>query len=100
MLFDFSQLMIHRGCLGYCADYRLPILKVETYRAFLLGLALTLNNLAGGIGGGMAGLNPGLTAAITLVTSLAFFVGGMRIGHNYFAKWIGERASCLGLIAT
>lgn len=72
---------------------------IEIKEAFLLGLALTLNNLAGGIGGGMAGLNPELTATITLVTSLVFFVCGMRIGHNVLAKWIGERASFIaGLV--
>lgn len=67
--------------------------SIDFKEAFLLGLALTLNNLAGGIGGGMAGLNPELTATLTLITSLIFFVTGMRVGHNYFSNWIGERAS-------
>lgn len=74
---------IDRDCSG----------TVDFKEACVLGLALSLNNLAGGLGGGMLGLNPELTALLTSAVSFFFFVVGIKIGHNYLSNWIGERAT-------
>ena len=66
---------------------------IEFKEACVLGMALSLNNMAGGLGGGMTGLDPELTALLTGFTSFIFFVAGIRIGYNYFTRWIGERAT-------
>lgn len=66
---------------------------IDFKEAIVLGMALSLNNLSGGLGGGMAGLNPELTALLTAITSFFFFVVGSRIGYNCFSRWIGERAT-------
>jgi putative sporulation protein YtaF len=72
---------------------------IDFKEACVLGLALTLNNLAGGLGGGMAGLNPGLTALLALVTSLLFFVIGLKVGQTYLSRWIGERSAVIAGLA-
>lgn len=66
---------------------------IDFKEACVLGMALSLNNLAGGLGGGMAGLDPGLTALLTAMISFFFFVVGIRVGHNYFSRWVGDRAT-------
>jgi putative sporulation protein YtaF len=68
---------------------------IDSKEAFLLGMALSLNNLAGGIGGGMAGLNPELTSMLVFITSLIFFIFGIRIGSKYFSEWLGNRATLI-----
>jgi len=73
--------------------------SIDFKEACVLGLALTLNNLAGGLGGGMAGLNPGLTALLALATSLLFFLIGLRIGKAYLSRWIGERSAVIAGLA-
>lgn len=72
---------------------------IDFKEACVLGLALTLNNLAGGVGGGMVGLNPGFTAFLALITSLVFFVIGLRIGKTYLSRWIGERSTWIAGLA-
>ncbi|TEB08138.1 manganese efflux pump MntP [Pelotomaculum schinkii] len=72
---------------------------IDFREACVLGLALTLNNLAGGLGGGMIGLNPGLTALLALVTSLLFFVTGLKLGQTCLSRWIGERSAVIAGLA-
>lgn len=66
---------------------------VDLKEAILLGLALSLNNLAGGIGGGMAGLDSRLTALLATLISIIFIFTGTKMGHNLFSKWIGAKAA-------
>jgi putative sporulation protein YtaF len=80
---------IDRDCSG----------TIDFKEACVLGLALSLNNLAGGLGGGMVGLNPELTAALTALVSFFFFVVGIRLGHNYFSRWVGDRATQIAGLA-
>ncbi|MDD4238059.1 MAG: sporulation membrane protein YtaF [Desulfotomaculaceae bacterium] len=72
---------------------------IDFKEACVLGLALTLNNLAGGLGGGMIGLDPGLTALLALVTSLLFFIIGLKVGQKYLSNWIGERSAVIAGLA-
>ena len=48
--------------------------------AFVLGLALTLSNIAAGIAAGMARLPIPLTVAATLACSFVFMLAGQRAG--------------------
>lgn len=72
---------------------------IDFREACVLGLALTLNNLAGGLGGGMLGLNPGLTALLALVTSLLFFVTGLKLGQTCLSRWLGESSAAIAGLA-
>jgi putative sporulation protein YtaF len=69
--------------------------SVDLKEAALLGAALSLNNIAGGIGGGMAGLKPELTALFAMMISFIFFEMGVTLGKSYFTKYLGDRASQL-----
>ncbi|MDD3653389.1 MAG: sporulation membrane protein YtaF [Desulfotomaculaceae bacterium] len=66
---------------------------IDLREACLLGAALSLNNLAGGVAGGMAGLKPELTAIFTTLISILFFLGGNWLGRNYLSRWTGEKAA-------
>jgi putative sporulation protein YtaF len=68
---------------------------VDLKEAALLGVALSLNNIAGGIGGGMAGLNPELTALLAMIISYIFFEMGVKFSRSYLAKYLGDHASRL-----
>lgn len=68
---------------------------VDLKEAALLGIALSLNNIAGGIGGGMAGLNPELTALLAMIISYISFEIGGKFGKSYVAKYLGDHASQL-----
>ncbi len=69
--------------------------SVDLKEAALLGAALSLNNIAGGIGGGMAGLKPELTALLAMMISFIFFEMGVTFGKSYVTKYLGDRASQL-----
>lgn len=64
---------------------------IDLRESCLLGAALSLNNLAGGVAGGMAGLKPELTAIFTAIISILFFWGGSWLGRNYLSRWTGEK---------
>ncbi|OPX91547.1 MAG: manganese efflux pump MntP [Pelotomaculum sp. PtaB.Bin013] len=66
---------------------------IDLKEACLLGAALSLNNLAGGVAGGMAGLKPELTALLSALISFLFFLGGNRLGRSYLSRWTGEKAA-------
>jgi putative sporulation protein YtaF len=72
---------------------------IDFKEACVLGLALTLNNLAGGLGGGMLGLDPGTTALLALATSLFFFIIGLKVGQTFISRWIGERSALIAGLA-
>jgi putative sporulation protein YtaF len=69
--------------------------SVDLKEAAFLGAALSLNNIAGGIGGGMSGLNPEITALFAMMISFIFFEIGVKFGKSFFAKYLGDRASQL-----
>jgi len=66
---------------------------IDLKEACLLGAALSLNNLAGGVAGGMAGLKPELTALLSAMISFLFFLGGNRLGRSHLSRWTGEKAA-------
>lgn len=59
---------------------------------FLLGLALTVNNLANGIGAGMTGLSHILTPAFVFAFSLLSIWLGLKIGYSYASRLPGNLA--------
>ncbi len=56
--------------------------SVELKEAWFLALALTINNLAGGIGGGISGLDIPFTTAFTFSASLLAINGGFWVGDS------------------
>ncbi|OPY57419.1 MAG: manganese efflux pump MntP [Pelotomaculum sp. PtaU1.Bin035] len=66
---------------------------IDFKEACLLGTALSLNNLAGGVAGGMAGLEPELTAFLSALISIIFFLGGNRLGRGCLSRWTGKKAA-------
>jgi len=66
---------------------------IDLKEACLLGAALSLNNLAGGVAGGMAGLKPEFTALFSALISILFFWSGNWLGLSYFSRWTGEKAA-------
>lgn len=66
---------------------------IDLKEAFLLGAALSLNNLAGGVAGGMAGLTPALAAFFAAIINILFFWSGNRLGHSYLSRWTGGKAA-------
>ncbi|MEW6573366.1 MAG: sporulation membrane protein YtaF [Bacillota bacterium] len=62
---------------------------IDLKEALLLGIALTLNNFAGGFGAGIFGLNPILTAFGVAFFSLLLLWLGIRLGQNCISRWLG-----------
>jgi len=63
--------------------------SVELKEAWFLALALTINNLASGIGGGISGLDITLTTAFTFIISLLAISGGFWLGDNMSFRFSG-----------
>jgi putative sporulation protein YtaF len=66
---------------------------IETGEAAVLGLALTLNNLANGFAAGMLGLSPALTTGTVFVFSLLTFWVGIELGRRFVSRLWGAWAS-------
>lgn len=64
--------------------------SVELREAGALALALTINNLAGGIGAGISGLNIVLTTALTFGASLLAIRGGYFLGKTFTLRFTGN----------
>ncbi|MCL4515406.1 MAG: sporulation membrane protein YtaF [Firmicutes bacterium] len=60
--------------------------------AFLLGTALALNALAGGLGAGLAGFPPLFTAVMVGALSYLLLWFGVYLGSRFGARWLGEKA--------
>ncbi len=56
----------------------------------LIGIALTLNNVAVGLGAGIAGSSPVLLAATLVAFSMAGLSLGMRAGRRLMPAWLRE----------
>lgn len=69
---------------------------IDLKEALLLGVALALNNFAGGFGAGIFGLNPLLTAFVVALFSLFLLWLGIRLGQNCICRWLGD---CAGPVA-
>ena len=63
---------------------------IEVKEAFLLALALTLNNLSAGFAAGLIGLNVFLMVGCSFVFSIVFFYVGIGIGLLFIARWFGR----------
>lgn len=66
---------------------------IDLKEAAVMGLALTLNNLATGFGAGVSGLNPALTTAMVFLLSLLFCSAGVAIGRQHVSRWLGNKTS-------
>ncbi|MCL4441849.1 MAG: sporulation membrane protein YtaF [Firmicutes bacterium] len=64
---------------------------IDGKEAVVLGLALTLNNLATGFGAGVSGLSPVLTTAMVFLFSLLSCGAGAAIGWRYTSRWLGAK---------
>ncbi|MGE5578235.1 MAG: sporulation membrane protein YtaF [Syntrophothermus sp.] len=60
--------------------------------AFLLGAALALNALAGGLGAGLAGFPSLFTASVVGALSYLLLWFGVHLGRHFGARWLGEKA--------
>lgn len=81
-------------------------LRLLTWKeSLLLGLALTVNNAAIGIGAGITGMSVLPAAACSLAASLLFLRGGNWVGYRHISPQAGRGAEflanllmlCLGL---
>lgn len=63
--------------------------KIEFREAWVLAFALTMNNLASGIGAGISGLNIPLTATLTYAFSLLTVTWGYWLGDSLTFKITG-----------
>ncbi len=58
--------------------------------SLLLGLALTLSNIAGGVGAGMMGLDPVVTTIGVFIFSIITILVGMKVGRYWLARLFGN----------
>jgi putative sporulation protein YtaF len=72
---------------------------IEAGEAVVLGLALTLNNLANGFAAGMLGLSPAMTTgAVFIFSLLTFWIGillGRRFSSQIWGEWAGHAAGVM-----
>jgi putative sporulation protein YtaF len=72
---------------------------VSLHEAFVLGVALSINNAAAGVGAGIAGVSPLATTLLAGALSLICIAGGSRVGLSLGRLVGGSRASVIsGLI--
>jgi putative sporulation protein YtaF len=79
--------------------------SIDVKESVGLALALTINNLAGGIGAGISGVNIIYTTLLTVILSLAAIALGQLLGRkltkNLSSKWSGIISAfliiCLGV---
>ena len=70
--------------------------SIDIKESFLLGLALTFTNIAGGVGAGMMGLSPLLTTAGVFIFSIAMILSGLKIGRYWLARLFGGLTGPIG----
>ncbi len=63
---------------------------ISIEEGFLLGLALTLNNLANGIGAGLIRLNTALVTIFTAIFSIVTIWFGIEFGQYSGVHWFGK----------
>ena len=63
---------------------------IEVKEAFVVALALTLNNLSAGFAAGLMGLNVLLMVGSSFIVSIIFFYAGIGIGLLFIARWFGR----------
>ncbi len=63
---------------------------ISMKEGFILALALTLNNLANGIGAGLLGLSPVLTTAFVVILSILTIWFGIAFGKYSGVHWFGK----------
>lgn len=64
---------------------------IDLREGVLLGFALTMNNLANGVGAGLIGLDPGLTTLFTGILSIVTIWVGVAMG-DLGSHWLGKLA--------
>lgn len=67
--------------------------NIDIKEAITLALALSINNLALGIGGSIAGLSIALTTIFTFIFSILTLLLGLKIGNSYLSKFFGKYSS-------
>ena len=79
-------LIIHNNPLKADMDYSADISLKES---FFLGSALTLNNIANGVGAGMINLSPLVTTSFVFLFSIITMSLGTKIGDIYMYRQLG-----------
>jgi putative sporulation protein YtaF len=73
--------------------------SIELGESFILGIALSLNNIGIGIGASILGMNPFITSGLSFVFSMVFIQIGRSLGEVCFSKYFSKTAQIIsGLI--
>lgn len=67
-------------------------LFIDFKESISIALALTINNLAGGIGAGLSGLDVNITTFLTFVLSLLAILLGYALGEKFTSRMSGKWA--------
>lgn len=68
---------------------------IDVKESVTIAFAVTINNLAGGIGGGISGLNIAITTVITFVISMLGVPLGYFLGASFAARMSGKWSGIL-----
>ncbi|MDR3560347.1 MAG: sporulation membrane protein YtaF [Negativicutes bacterium] len=68
---------------------------ISMFEATLLGLALTMNNLAAGLGAGLVGMNAAITTLLVFCLSILTLSGGLYCGIHYTTRRCGSKTYLL-----
>jgi len=68
---------------------------IDIKESITLAFALTINNLAGGVGAGLSGLNIFLTSAMTFILSISAIISGYYLGEKFTTKLSGKTSGIL-----
>ena len=72
--------------------------NIELKEAFVLGFALTINNIGLGIGASIMGLNVIATAVVSFFISVIFIHISNLVGNSYLSKFLGKYTELIGSV--
>lgn len=68
---------------------------ISLHEAAILGLALTMNNIAAGLGAGLLGMNSVITTLFVFLLSFLALSAGLYCGTNYTSRRFGQKTFLL-----
>lgn len=69
--------------------------NIEVRESFVLGIALSLNNIGLGIGASITGLNPYSTSLLSFLCSAIFIKLGRYVGDSFFSRFLSKYAESI-----
>lgn len=72
--------------------------NIEIKEAISLGLALSINNFALGLGGSMSGISVPLTTLFTFIFCILTLTLGLKIGNSFLSKIFGKYSGLISAI--